>query len=456
MPHTNKAANKKALTALFMVVFIDLLGFGMVIPLLPQIGDAFASEQTARHVAGLMGGEHPPQWWLNLCLYFLANKGTTTGWLLGLFSLMQFLFSPLWGSLSDKWGRKPLLTWGMAGHAVGHGLFAVSTGMGVMALPWMYVSRIITGFAGANLPVAMAYIADHTEAEDRARGMGLIGAAFGLGFIVGPAVSGILAGKFGWAAPFWLASGVSLCSGIFAQFVLVESDASVRQQFAAARQNRWVLLQQAWTTPGLKGALLLFFIVMFGFANLEISFVLFGRQKLGLDEAHVGYLLGFAGLTIAFTQGFALGRLRKRFSEVTLIRAGMFFMMAALIIIPLSESLVDWGRFLNVAPWWLLLILPGIFMVAFGNGITNPSLAGFVSRKTPAETQGGMLGASQSLSSLARVVGPIVAGNVFDHVGHQKTFLVGAFIMLIGLVVGFALLSDKEPVQTDAALRAES
>lgn len=445
----SRTPEKKALTALFMVVFIDLFGFGMVIPLLPQIADAYTGAAAAAHAKTLLGnspllGWLPDTWLGRFCHLFFAQKGSATGWLLGLFSLMQFIFSPFWGSLSDRYGRKPLLVFGLLGNMTGHAMFALSTAAGPLALLWMYASRIVTGISGANMPVAQAYIADHTEPAQRAKAMGLIGAAFGLGFIFGPALGGILAEKISWGAPFWLASGLSLVSAAFAQTVLKESDPA-RRRAGATREKRMVLLKNAWNTPGLKGVLLLFFLIMFGFTNMEVSFVLFAKEVLGQGRDHIGYLFFWAGAVIAFTQGFAIGKLRKRFHEATLIRIGACFMALALGLMPLAAPLHAGGFWmLGLVPAWLLLILLCLFGVAFGNGISNPSLSSYLSRRTPENVQGGVLGAAQSLASLARVLGPIFAGQVFNRLGHARTLWVGSTVMALGVLVAFSLLDSHD------------
>jgi MFS transporter, DHA1 family, tetracycline resistance protein len=369
----------RPLLLLFLIVFIDLMGFGIVIPLLPMYGERY----------------HP--------------SPVAFGLLMAVYSLMQFLFAPILGRLSDHYGRRPILVLSLAGTVAGYLLFAFQS-----SLAALFVSRIVAGITGANVATAQAVIADVTREEDRAKGMGLIGAAFGLGFILGPAIGGSAA-RFGEAAPGLFASGLSAAALILALVALPESNPPGAIRGHRAIRRGWLSprsLMEALRHPQLGLLLVLFFLATFAFANFESTFALFSEKRLSLDMTHVAYLFVYVGLLAAVIQGALIGRLVKRFGERRLILAG------ALCLIPAYAAF----SLLTSVPQILLFL----GLLALGAGLTGPSLSSLISRLSKADEQGGVLGIGQSLSSLARIVGPFWGVYSLRAIGFYAPYLTAA------------------------------
>jgi multidrug resistance protein len=380
---------KSPLLIIFLTVFLDLIGFGIVLPLLPFYAGTF--------------GANPFQ----------------VGLLFTSFSLMQFLFAPWWGRLSDRVGRRPIILLGLFGSAVSYLFFGLAHSLWLL-----FLSRIFAGICGANISTAQAYIADSTTAENRAKGMGLIGAAYGLGFIFGPAIGGILS-QYGYRVPAFFASGLALANFLAAQFLLPESlKPGVRSESVHRGLNvRKIVasLQQ----PRLGLYMILFFLSTFAFANLEATFALMTERKFQLDATHNGYLFAYIGILITILQGGLLGRLVKRFGERQLVSSGLFSLFLSLSLLP----------FLPSVPWLLFCMLP----LTFGHGVSNPSLASLISKSTTAGEQGAVLGISQSLASLARILGPAWGGLVFDKLGFQYPYLTGGFFLLLAFLLSLQI-----------------
>lgn len=378
---------------LFLIVFIDLLGFGVIIPLLPYYAQHF--------------GAAPDKVTLMMAIY----------------SLMQFFAAPIWGQLSDRYGRKPILLISMAGAAISY------LCMGLASSLWMLFAA--RGFAGAmagNIAAAQAYIADVTKPEDRAKGMGLIGAAFGLGLIFGPAMGGLLGGSdpvapdFG--TPFFVAAAIS-ASAIVSGFFLLKESRSPGQRGAVkfptiARRIR--MLARAVTTPVLGVLVLQFFLVTFVFAGMESTFALWSERAFGWGPAQNGYLFAYAGVIAAGVQGGLIGHLTRRFGEARLVILGAVVLGIGMILI-------------TAAAHDLPVLLAAMAALALGAGLGNPSLSSLISRRTPADRQGSVLGIAQSASSLARIAGPAWAGAVFQHFGRNAPYLSGALAMVAGVAL---------------------
>jgi DHA1 family tetracycline resistance protein-like MFS transporter len=394
---------KAPLLVVFLTVFIDLLGFGMVVPLLARYG---RNE--------------------------LGASSLVAGALVGVYSLMQFVFAPVWGALSDRVGRKPVLTWTLAGNALSYTLYAVSS-----SLTLLFVSRALSGLFAANISTAQAYVADVTTPADRARGMGLIGMAFGLGFVLGPTIGGVLGAYVGGWAPGAAAALLSATACALAFLRLPESLPPERRRRAARARHPILDLRERARAPGIAGLLLLQFLLVFGFANLESMASLFLNDRFGFDEAQTGYVFAYVGVWIAFAQGFLVGRLARRFGERRLLVAG-----------PLSIAI-------GLQLYWLAptipLFLAAIPFVAVGMGISNPSLASLLSKRTPPGTHGAMQGLSQSLGALARFLSPPIAGWLYGRFPRERgsvaPFVAGSALILLGLVLGRKAL---RPMPRDA------
>ncbi len=381
------------MSILFLIVFIDLVGFGLVIPLLPFYAVRF--------------GAAAPE----------------VTWLLATYSLMQLLAAPFWGRLSDRVGRRPVLIASMTAAALAYLWLGAATKL------WMlFGARALAGACAGNIAAAQAYIADITKPEDRAHGMGMIGAAFGLGFILGPALGGFLAGNNPVTAnlqiPAWLAAGLSftaLC-GVF--FVLRESHPRERRG-SAPSIGRIGLIRGALGRPVLSRLIVIFLLVILAFAAMESIFALWALRQLDWGPEKVGYVFAYLGLLSAIMQGGLTRRLTKRYGEERLLLCGLVLLATGLMTVPFSLDLP---------------VLGGAFaLLAIGLGLTQPALNSLISRRAGADEQGGVLGVTQSIGSLARVLGPPSAGYLFAYVGHSSPFLWGAALVLGALLIGWSV-----------------
>lgn len=379
---------------LFLTVFIHLLGFGIIIPLLPYYAETYGA------------------------------SGLTVGLLTTSFSLMQFLFAPLWGRLSDRIGRRPVLIGSLLVTGVSYVAFATAS-----SLPMLFASRMLAGAAGAVISTAQAYVADTTSQAERTKGMGLIGAAFGMGFIFGPAIGGSLS-HWGFAVPAYAAAALASVAAVFAYFRLRESlPREVRAERAAGPDRPGVTMLGALRRPRIGPVLVTFFVATLCFAGMEAVLALFCERTYGLGPSHIGYLLAYVGIVAATLQAGFVGKLAKRFGERTLARSGLLLIGAGFVVSGLAP------------PFAIFLVAMGA--VAVGSGLSNPSLSGLVSIATPPEEQGSILGFYQSLGSLGRAVGPFLGGLTFDHLGPgAPLWLAGA--VLGGLVLYAARLPGRE------------
>lgn len=370
-------SGKPSLPVIFLTVFIDLIGFGIVLPLLPIFSRDFGA------------------------------NGFMIGLIMASYSVMQFLFAPWWGRLSDRIGRRPVLLISTAGAALAYSLFAIACGFpGTTGLWLLLASRVFAGICGANITVAQAYIADITPLEKRSARMGLIGMAFGLGFIFGPAIGGIVFKHFGITGPGWVAAGFCAANLALAWFVLRESLQPGSER--ARPRPQLAQLAHALTHPRIGLLIVIFFLATFAFACFETTLGLLVSQNFNLDlhgsdddKATVGYLYAYCGVIGAIIQGGTIGRLVKRMGEPKLISVSLFLVAISLGLLPLIKG--DW---LN-----LLLTLA---LLAIGSSLTRPPLFGLISMLTPAHEQGAIIGVAQSAGSLARIAGPIFAATLFD------------------------------------------
>ena len=370
------------LIIILVTVFIDLLGFGIIIPLLPFYAESF-------HASAL-----------------------TIGLLSTVFSLMQFLFSPIWGRWSDRVGRKPIILVGLLGSCLSYLGLALST-----SLAMLFVARIIGGIAGANIPTAQAYIADVTTPENRARGMGMVGAAFGLGFIFGPAIGGVLT-RFSPETPMFFASALCFTNFVAAWFLLPES----RPVNASTKSlGRMEAFRHAAKQPSLLLLLSLFFLVTLAFSGFEATFAIFSEARFGFTASTIGFVFAFIGVVLATVQGLLVGRAVKRIGERRLIPLAIFAIALGIGLIPFV--------------WNVPTLLGALGVLAVGMGFNNPSLTSMVSRLADPDDQGGILGLASSLGSLGRVVGPAFGGYLYDAYGMTTPYLTAASLMLVAFAV---------------------
>ncbi len=402
---------KPSLAAIFLTVFLDLLGFGLVLP--------FLAEQ-ARDTYGASD--------------FVGTL------LASVYSLAQFVFVPVWGRLSDGVGRRPVILWSVAATFLGMAFLGWSlvAHLGLWAL---FAARIWSGVATANLGVASAYIADVTEPKDRAKGMGLIGVAFGLGFILGPAIGGALAhveigGRAG-AVPCFAAAAFSLVNLAWVAFGLGESLPGDKR--SSRRRSLSPLdvsaAREAFARPGILLSVMVNFVIVLSFTNLDQTFRYFNKDRFGMTALETGGVLAFIGVVAALVQGGLIRKLGGKVDETRLIQAGSFIQGVAFAGLSASPLLGRWALYTFGA------------VLALGNGLTQPSISAFISRRAPASEQGGTLGTNQAVASLARMLGPATGGFLYGHIGPRAPYTVAAVGMMIATFV--ALLLPTAPRQPE-------
>lgn len=375
----------RALWILILVVFIDLLGFGMVIPVMPR----YAAELGA------------PTAWIGLLM---------TG-----YSAMQFVFAPIWGRLSDRLGRRPVLLVSIAMTAVGFLGYALAP-----TFAWLLASRFFAGAATANLAIARAYVADVTTPETRSKGMGLIGASFGVGFILGPAIASWLS-HYSLAAPGYAAAGLSLVNGVAAFFILPEPEA----RKAAQRRPGLSALRDELGRPGIRAVLLTSLVAILAFSALEATFSLFAKDVFALDQQHVGFVFAYIGVLAVVVQGGLIGPLTRRYGERNLVVFGLAVQAVTFVALPFVGSLT--GLLVVLAP------------MSLGSGLTTPSLSSLLSRLAHKDEQGGTLGVGESASALGRIVGPEAGTFSYAHLSPAAPYVGGGFLMAIAALVALTV-----------------
>lgn len=377
---------RSPLAIVFVTVFLDLVGFGIVIPLLPLYAERFGAGPVA------------------------------VTWLLAGYSLMQFFFAPWWGRLSDRVGRRPVLLVGLFGSAASYLAFGLAG-----SLVALFVARAVGGFMGATVGVAQAYVADVTAPEERAKGMGMIGAAFGLGFILGPAIGGLLAG-YGTAAPFLGAAALTLANAVLAVTRLPESlDPEHRAEGTATLGDRVRTLVDAMRSPRLGALLAVSLLSTLALAAFEGTLSLWADRRWNLSPTGVAYTFAYLGVVAVVVQGGLVGRMVRRFGERRTATVGTAVLAAGLAGVPLAP---------NAA-----LLAVALAAFSFGHGMVTPAVSALVSRSAGPREQGRLLGAVQSLSALGRVVGPVWGGIAFTRLGIAAPSLSAAALAAVALVV---------------------
>ena len=408
---------KPSVFIIFLTVFIDLVGFGMVLPLLPIFAKTFSA------------------------------SGFAIGALMASFSAMQFLFAPLWGRLSDRVGRRPVLLVSTAGAMISYAIFALGCGLGgKTGLLVLFASRIFAGICGANITVAQAYIADVTPPEERSRKMGLIGMAFGLGFIFGPVLSGVGMKLFGITGPGWIAASLCGANFFFALARLPESWRPTSEHVAQRpRFTQWV---HTFRLPRIGLLIVVFFLATFCFTCFETTLGLLVSQNFNLKfqnvkgvfifDEKVVYLYAYCGVVGAIVQGGAIGRAVKRLGEPLLISL-------SLVLVGLSMAPMPFAR-----NWMQLLFV--LAVLAIGSSLTRPPVFGLISILTPAHEQGATIGIAQGAGSLARIIGPVFASTLFDR--HPALpYLICAALSFMTAIVAWQYL--HRPTQTVVAAKTQ-
>jgi DHA1 family tetracycline resistance protein-like MFS transporter len=439
---------KPSVLIIFLTVFIDLIGFGIVVPLVPLFSKHFGAE------------------------------GFVIGVVIASFSAMQFLFAPVWGRLSDRIGRRPVLLGSTLGAAGSYVLFALSSGIGNRAAGlWLLIaSRVFAGICGANITVAQAYIADITPPEQRSKRMGLIGMAFGLGFIFGPALGGIsLAGftvggyqvlglrlpllhfaGFGLSGPGWVAAAICAVNFLLALFILNESRQPTSEHVPPRPHlDQWM---HTLTQPRIGLLVVVFFLATFCFSCFESTLPLLVTDNFHLDMSSdkasaktVTQLFVFCGLIGAVVQGGAIGRLVKKMGEPKLIVLSLVLTAISLALLPFIKGTTQltWRMLFHPegVPWLLMLFALGL--LAIGSSLTRPPLFGLLSTLTAAHEQGATIGVAQGAGSLARILGPIFATTLLHYLPPLPYLTCTG--VLLGTAIMFARKMGSEPAPAATA-----
>ncbi|MFC1878815.1 MFS transporter [Chloroflexota bacterium] len=402
--------SKSRLSIVFLIVFIDLLGFSLILPLLPFYADTF--------------GATPFQ----------------VGLLVASYAAAQLIGAPILGRMSDRFGRRPVLLLSMVGTFIGFLMLGFANALWIL-----FASRLLDGFTGGNISVAQAYITDITDEKDRARGLGLLGAAFGLGFIIGPAAGGLLS-VYGFAVPSFVAAGFSLLSVLGVITLLPESlTPEVRAELAKKTKQEFSFknLWAALTRPRVGPLFHIRFFYGLAFATFQTIFPLYAQYKLGLDARGTGFVLTYVGILVVFVQGFGVGWLVARYREYNLI----FWALALMTL-----TLFVWAVVPNLAG--LLFVLAPLALAA---GILNTLLNSSLSKSVHPEEVGGTLGISASLESLTRVISPSAGGFLLGSLGTWAPGIAGGLIMLWTLFYTWRrLIVNPDPPLPDKPSPEES
>lgn len=382
--------SNKPLLVIFLTVFIDLVGFGIIIPMSPYLARQF--------------GASPFE----------------VGLLMAVYSGMQFIISPLWGQISDRVGRRPILLLSILGTACAHLLFYFSP-----TLIWLFVARILAGIFSANISTATAYIADVTDVKSRSKNMGLIGMAFGLGFVLGPALGGVTT-AWGESFPALVAALISFVNFISAYFILHESLPPEKRQ-PRVKKSRLKNIFEKIKRPIVGPLLLAQFAFSLAMANMEAVFFLFVQDRFQWTMQKASFGFAYVGICIAFTQGFLVRKLLPKWGERVMLVAGFSFFSV--------------GMFTIGSSLWVGLLAVAVTVLALGNGFISPALSGGISLLTPAHEQGEVIGVNHSLAALARILGPMMGGYVYMHIGIISPFMFAGVIGLVGLFSVFSVYS---------------
>ena len=385
--------NKSSLLLIFLAVFIDLIGFGILIPILPTI--AVRNFQASDFQIGL---------------------------LVAVFSFVQFIFNPFFGSVSDKKGRKPIIVICLLLSSLSYIIFSFAGSYLVL-----FISRIIAGLGGSSISVAQAYIADITTKENRSRGMGVIGAAFALSFVFGPLIGGFLS-RYGIDIIGYTGASFSFIAFLVTWFLLPESLKQKSEKRTPSLLN-FKAFAEVLRRPSIGIVIIVFFIITFSMSNIFGTFSLLGYKDYYLSDMQIGILFGIMGFFSAFSQTGLIHILSKRFKDVTIISFGAFLLFISMVLMP------------NSSDYTMLGVVSAVFTL--GTGLLIPTSLSLLSKVTPDNEQGAILGINQSASALARVLGPLWGGFSFQFFGHSFPFLTGAFFVFAILIYSVFYLKAK-------------
>jgi DHA1 family tetracycline resistance protein-like MFS transporter len=383
----------RPLLVIFLTIFVNLVGFGIIIPLLPFYAETFGASPV---VIGLL---------------FAA------------FSLCQLAAAPALGDLSDRYGRRPVLIFSLLGTVVSFVMLALAHSVAML-----FAARIVDGLSGGNISTARAYVADVTEPKDRARAYGLIGAAFGLGFILGPALSGLLAG-ISYTAPIWAAAALTLAAAIMAWVWLPETVHRTR----AGAGNPFGYLPALVERPPIRRVLAIDFVYWFAFATFQTTFALFAARRFGFDAARTGYFFAGFGVLGAVIQGGFIRPIVRRIGDKPTFMMALAFAAAGLVAAALADS--------------VLLFAAALVPLAFGIGFGHPTMSSLVSRVARGDEQGRVQGAASAVESLGRTIGPVWGNASLQQFGESIPYVSAAAFLLITFLIAAGLqVTDAEPI----------
>lgn len=401
--------HKAALGFIFVTLLIDVIGIGIIIPVIPTL------------LEGMIDGG-------------LSEASRIGGWLMLSYSAMQFIFSPIVGSLSDKVGRRPVILISLFGLGLDYIFFAFAP-----TVAWLFVGRLLAGAAGASFTTATAYIADISTPEKRAQNFGLIGAAFGLGFIIGPLLGGVFA-QWGVRVPFLIASGLTLLNMIYGFFILPESlPKENRRKFDIKRANPAGALIHLRKYPIIAGLIASFFLLYIAGHSVQSTWTYFTMLRFEWDEAMVGYSLAYVGILVALIQGGLIRFIIPKLGHERAIYAGLALNFLGLLLFSFAST--NLMLYLFTIPYCL-------------GGIAGPALQGIVSNQVPANEQGELQGAMTSIVSITSIIGPVLMTQVFGHFTGDSAdfffpgapFALAAFLSLLGIFSAIRTFRKVRPL----------
>ncbi len=394
---------------IFITLMIDVTGLGLIIPVLPKL------------IEQLIQGD-------------ISQASKYGGFLTFTYAIMQFLFAPVLGGLSDKYGRRPVLLFSLFGFALDYLFLSFAPSIG-----WLFVGRAIAGITGASFTTATAYIADISTAENRAQNFGMVGAAFGLGFIIGPVIGGLL-GSFGPRIPFMVAAGLSFLNWLYGYFILPESlSVSNRREFSWKRANPLGSLKQLAKYPALGGLVGSFVLIAVASHAVQSNWSFFGIEKFGWNEKMIGISLGVVGLLIAVVQGGLIRVINPKLGNEKSVYIGLLLYAIGLLLFAFASH--TWMMFVFLIPYCL-------------GGISGPALQSIISGNVPADEQGELQGALTSLMSLTSIVGPPLMTGLFAYFTKPgapvhfsgAAFLLGSVLMLISAFIAYKTLRTVKKI----------
>src|SRR5258708_6982174 len=408
---TSIGPKRKAIIFILISAFLGSMGIGLLNPVAPFLVARYTNDS--------------------------ANAGIILGWLTSVYAICQFIAAPGLGALSDRFGRRPILLICVLGSAVGYLV------MGIGGALWvLFMGRIIDGITGGNISVAFAYIADITPPGQRGKFYGWIGAVFGVGFILGPALGGLVA-RLGIEAPLYVAAAVTFANVLYGLVAMPESLSAAQRttSIRIAQLNPLSILREVFNIPQLRWLFIAIFLYSLPFAALQTNLGLFAKDSLNWDATATGAIFAFVGITDIVVQGLLLQQLINRFGESRVVIGGLlsefigYLLMASIIVVHSSVPLIA-----------------GVIIFAMGDGLLGPSLTGLISRAAGQRSQGQVQGGSQSIQLLARISGPLLGGLLYDGLGHASPYLIGALIVVIAMgLIGLALPTLEQTLTTGAS-----